>query len=708
MRRGWKFLAKKKGLLSMLLIIFLLAALPAWSSVDVYLGFMDEEVNDLLKTLIKQHPDRRVVVIERGASVASQARLFEKPLSDYRGGAPTIISTQDPVTGASLEAEIARGIKAQAEAPEYAARLRSLVMRQGAAPKTMQAGGLDPTMTIVGFNTSASGDPIVLIRSPEMGLQPDMVAAYLEPSLDALRRLGAASPERGGLHASVYGTGGAIAPSLKPGEISGVKGSVYVGARKVPGSERYLGVIAISDGKSDPSDFYRQEFTAREEAESAARKAFAAGKELPAISGPLKGKTLDASVRGIDPGGRGAVSLTLSFFGGEDMKEAGRALGLGNVNMEDYHVLNALRAMVDTFNLARLNCDPHEITPATVKRMTEWGKAERYTISAYEDAAIWGLRGTPLAEMPRSAHWKALKGMPEGELQKLAMPIRTASGELAVLDPFYAEIATNFLQDASRGEVFSSKEGGRTFYYSIVSKKITDRLTSEELKELGGIMKAKSEIIQKKAQAVLEKAKSAGTPADFEALRVPIREILLAAADMEIPDGPLRAKIGDILAKDPTARGKRDYFARTGRIRLLGAANAEATGETTKMEVWVREGKWNKNSARTLDHIIAEPILKAIEPSAGAPHIDHTLLSHAAEMGKLSGSNVDRALYKATITPGTQLTSPQRVMAENARLAGVVNAHARVGRLVQELVSAHKVERSKAERIRDLLLAPCR
>ena len=96
-----------------------------------------------------------------------------------------------------------------------------------------------------------------------------------------------------------------------------------------------------------------------------------------------------------------------------------------------------------------------------------------------------------------------------------------------------------------------------------------------------------------------------------------------------------------------------------------------------------------------------------MEGSGGPGHVDHALLVNAAEAWELSGSNVDRALYKATITPGTQLTGPQRVIAEGPRLKIVENTFAKVGLLIEKLVESG-VDRDKAARIGELLLAPCR
>src|SRR5678815_2302696 len=74
-----------------------------------------------------------------------------------------------------------------------------------------------------------------------------------------------------------------------------------------------------------------------------------------------EGTRLDAVVQDAQQGG-GKVSITTSFFGGEEIKTAGATMGIDNVNMEDYHVIRTVAdlsvkpASVDT---VRLNCDPH-------------------------------------------------------------------------------------------------------------------------------------------------------------------------------------------------------------------------------------------------------------------------------------------------------------------------------------------------------------
>lgn len=238
-----------RHIIRFLALTCLLAAPAAQAGIEVYMGFMDEEVKFVLEELIKSgHP---VYVVER-AETMKNGKLFESPLSVYQRNAKgyTEFTARTVDFGGRLQKSL------DDAAAEMAANVEIL-----AADGAELKAGKKPKFRVLGFNTGrgvkASQHPIVLVRSPEMGLQPDLTRAHLRTIFEGISAQHEASSLVGGVHLSTFGTAGAVSPSVRPGDVADIGGSLYVGYERLPGTNQYQAVIKLSDGMGDPITFYK-------------------------------------------------------------------------------------------------------------------------------------------------------------------------------------------------------------------------------------------------------------------------------------------------------------------------------------------------------------------------------------------------------------------------------------------------------------------
>lgn len=659
-------------LLRLLMVVALwsVASLAEDSGLEVYAGFMDEELKDVLGGILRDNPDRQVIVVER--EIRNPGMLFELPIVRY-GQTPRRESVRQLPAGSSFQARLAANIRTQLTRDAEA-----LAQAKDPGMKAKTAVGSED-FQIVTFNPQASSrkPPLVILRSPEMGLQPALTTQYLSTFHTALAKMDEAAPRRGGINYSVFGTSGAVGSHLAPGELNRVNGSIYVGVELVPtaapgGKPKYRGVIQTIDNKGNaPQTFFRSvEFDSREAAEGAAKVTFNSPTVLN-LSGPLEESagnrktSLSARLRQIQGSNGGSISLTVSFFGGEKEKETGRRLGLTTVNMEDFHVFSALTALtghrqLGTVNVTRFNCDPPEIPEHVVDSMVKWGERQKYTGDHYADAILWGLKGAVSSEVPATGHWGALQENPDADRYAYRMPGKgDAPG--AILDPFYSEIATDFLTAAQKGEALTPEIFSKVFY---------DRLSEEDRQRLNDLLAAKnrklSQLAKEIATRFTEKLTASGIPPQEEAeIRQKILALMAEAATLDIPrESPLFDKM---VAATQDSPSKQKFLTGTGRIRLLAAESDDRDGSPSErpLEVWVRTGKWKANTSTTLDHLLSELYKKELAHLSGPErakkfqelifggYFDREGREEGKTPGKtLDGANADRALYKTGLVGG--------------------------------------------------------
>jgi hypothetical protein len=182
----------------------------------------------------------------------------------------------------------------------------------------------------------------------------------------------------------------------------------------------------------------------------------------------------------------GVITLTVSYFGGDEDKKAADALGIKGVAMEDYHVIRVLRSalakgvledsdypIVLGWRVDRINCDPKSL-PAGVEetfnnfyrtsaRQDEGGAPRGLqsllTVDDYVKVIIWGLRGVlrkDISDNPvlkNAVNWKYLDDrtlFPSvDDLKTYFWSFVHAEGGdgFWVPDPFCIEIATDFVNE---------------------------------------------------------------------------------------------------------------------------------------------------------------------------------------------------------------------------------------------------------------------
>ncbi len=187
------------------------------------------------------------------------------------------------------------------------------------------------------------------------------------------------------------------------------------------------------------------------------------------------------------------ITLTVTYFGGDQDKEAADRLGIKGVAMEDYHVLRVLRSAVAEgiledsaypiildWRVDRINCDPKQLPPnvesdfndfyRTEKRHIEAQKqAERtaLTIDDYAKIVIWGLRGLQQDDVKKNAdlrdclNWEYVKTIrPELRPAYFWSFVGDVSGDdFFVPDPFCVEIATDFINELASMDLGKGDSG---------------------------------------------------------------------------------------------------------------------------------------------------------------------------------------------------------------------------------------------------------
>ncbi len=599
---------------------------PTPRVIDVYLGFMDEEVNARLKEVLdrevkKPEKERRpVMLIERGR-IGPQDFILEWPIGNYPKEAQTLkisqVSTDGKITrlkgdqskesslteeGASTAPDdvLARALAVTMEQDvnsevqllfgkipykRYIDLLWLLQKRRGARSKVMLPGKHDDRGIWLSIVRFCIGDdrqaPVIVIRTPEMGLQPTLMAPYVAYLFKVISmvadQLADAQVERwhkiaNPLHEKKpdtmtrtfawpirvcqFGAQGSTSENKAylPGKMHPCIASLFVGLEiasdvVVKGRDATATFQATDDRVDEfdlrwttlsasgapprdafekwqtekgklkvyavvslctPArvyDFLREEIKIGEAgkdpvttAEERAKTFFyECGAKPPAMTTakkwPVKSESpvADEEDKVADKGtmkdfiaaitndseklyGRkGAVTLTVSYFGGDEDKQAANKLGIVSVGMEDYHILRVPRTAVATglgldsdypliqgWRIDRITCDPIEIPKEIIGEFNKRIKSQRLTKQDYTDIILWGLQGVlgPLA--PTCVKWgfpKKIEAVLKSPLQvsDLLYRYQPPQGAPFTPDPLCVEIATDFAKEA--GAEAKDKDG---------------------------------------------------------------------------------------------------------------------------------------------------------------------------------------------------------------------------------------------------------
>ncbi len=96
----------------------------------------------------------------------------------------------------------------------------------------------------------------------------------------------------------------------------------------------------------------------------------------------------------------------------------------------------------------RLVCDPFVIPMSVVNMIQDWSKHVSYTFDDYVDFMWWGALGQNRVAIPKNARWDHnFTSIPEDQSKEDITVLDPISK--SVVDPFAAEIGTDFLQDLS-------------------------------------------------------------------------------------------------------------------------------------------------------------------------------------------------------------------------------------------------------------------
>ncbi|MCA9693856.1 MAG: hypothetical protein R3A51_15205 [Nannocystaceae bacterium] len=371
--------------------------------IDVHIGFMDEEVSELLRLLIMQEipKGRPVLAIERGRhSITDEdLNIFQRPFAQYDFNQRISESdTSQVISARTVFAEEDREIEdrlAWALVAEYFGDLEEsgprfsnerLLSRVEPSTELKVANFENPELTVFRFSKGPKqrGAPIIVVRNPEMGKQPSLVRPYLRAIMKAISTLEEArskdSPGGVGVRVHSFATGGGIREGLRPGHISRVQASLYAG-HEVHHGRVYAIIAALAiipqDGlpRAQHLEFFRQETVASMDRQAKAmsseefKAALVEAEQL--VSDVLRRRDyslMRAALAHIDELYRAQVddfpytqesaphsptpdiSLTVPFFDGLDFKrDVQRKLGgtITNSNMEDYHVLRVIQSMLE-------------------------------------------------------------------------------------------------------------------------------------------------------------------------------------------------------------------------------------------------------------------------------------------------------------------------------------------------------------------------
>jgi hypothetical protein len=428
--------------------------------IDVYLGFMDEEVNTVLNGLLDKEMQkgvaarRPIVMIERG-HVDPAGPLLEWPISRYKTGIKAVKYAGAQLAGqagvdASVEGVLARAISVflqQDDAAEAQLRqanigvlraidVHALLSQKSGAKLKVALTGDGPQLSVVRFNvgdTDTTLPPIVVFRAPEMGLQPNLMSPYMEFILMMISALSsqlahaAAENEEWPLRITSFGAQGGASSSKSPGTMSYICASLYVGyeySNGVASPSIALcsqgGVYTFKSGSAPEPDKLKDFFVGQRDAlvvDTISTDPRYLRQEEAFIKAGMKLKDVIAQLiknYGASSSVQPEVSGTSPWFISADQKDAFAAVGITGCNMEDYWVLRTMRrcaleraigdpgsrSMYPVFVrgfVSRVNADPLHIEAPVAAAFQLDLRAKQLTRQNYADLLLWGLQGLPLA-----------------------------------------------------------------------------------------------------------------------------------------------------------------------------------------------------------------------------------------------------------------------------------------------------------------------
>ncbi|MCP3944729.1 MAG: hypothetical protein GY710_25070 [Desulfobacteraceae bacterium] len=556
---------------------------------DIHVGFMDEESKPILEQMMRMasstnpgmakekylthmkiessafeaalhrifllNANRPIYVVERGNQL-EQESLFEmidnqySVMWDFKAVAvipehgqksvlPTVRArrgTPKACIGRRFTSGLAFRLGQVAEDNDLAWKITTL---WNSKQKTKVAFKPKMCYTVLGINCAQDKNidhrnPLIIVRAPEMGFQPDLIRLHLKTIFLALGKMKyetALQVKRTGMNIYMYGAGGAVGKGTKPGALRQIMSTFYIGAElhepSVFGAQpaaasgeikrkrltedleqRWCGVVAYATPDVHTIIYKSDPLEDETEAIKLAKQKFK-GDELKI---PIKGCM--ALSKALYPSY--SVSLTSSQFMGGDIKHAARSHGLtGDCAMEDYHVLRLIHEIKYSdggehfptlFNsaLARIDCDPPHIDKKVFNAFKLWAEEARWTKNHYKQAILWGLRGLQLDKIDwETANWSFARYVGEsvGAHQKDSyLFVYKDKEEEFVLCPFYCEVACDFLPTiVEKGKEVSFGANMQVATFAKLQREAKDIRTSA-----ASLLKSNVEALEEKIDTFLD------------------------------------------------------------------------------------------------------------------------------------------------------------------------------------------------------------
>jgi hypothetical protein len=514
--------------------------------IDVYMGFMDEEVNTVLNGLLEKElkktdkaTRRPILLIERG-HVNPVGPVLEWPLNRYAAGIKRITyphitdvsegTTHDRATTESVRVEdiLTQAINVFLERDDKGEEnLRAKHEKDGTFQvlrlidfrelENLKSGGprkIEPDkdhleLSVVRFDLGEPDQtlapPIIVFRSPEMGLQPSLMSPYIEFILMMISALSsqlaylAHDNEEWPVQVTCFGAQGGASSGKQPGSISYICASLYVGYTFHHGQD--TPVIALCsqgghytfkasapftpskpfDTRAKPEDnellnYFLEQHEHLTVDEIHVDSRYVRQEEAGIAKGMPIEDVIALLIRNYTASSKGAkpeVSGTSSWFIAGAQKEAFARLGITGCNMEDYWVLHSMRhcalervavepkdrSMYPVFAkgfLTRVNADPLAIEDNVAEAFQKDLSQKYLSRDNYVELLLWGLKGLPLKlrgdlVLPRVAHWSFADAdifkEDRGLFTRHLYGVLVEGSEVPVVpDPFFIEIASDLLK----------------------------------------------------------------------------------------------------------------------------------------------------------------------------------------------------------------------------------------------------------------------
>ncbi|TQV70588.1 hypothetical protein FKG94_21450 [Exilibacterium tricleocarpae] len=511
---------------------------------DVYIGFMDEEVRPILDALFTQ--GWNVLVIERN-NIEPNGVLFERPIAAYskpvmwkgwcgiserpdsKGEFITVHNTYKD-SGNKLNPNRRTWLDVFQQCVfmnflEVYKKLPSRVLEEENGKLVKRKLGLLPSLSMLYMGTASgrdSGLPTkILIRSPEMGMQPGLIRTQLRGLLKSIKRASHATQEETSIKEAnklnlwCYGAGGAYRlptdnPAGGPGKVWDIKGSIYIGVERDKSAESrrkakgtvslYTGEISYCSESTEETLYTSPTYYFTEQARVDVQKMFidsaTANNLLTSQITPIQ---QDTGVGTTKPPNRAGISITANTFIGGDIKEAAKVYGLkGEVNMEDYHLLKLVYSMKSSqekfisvksieneypilkdVRIVRIDADPAEVVAiADVKSDSPtyngFKEANETEIKASNYAEIigWGLQGMQFDVIPDSIDWKKIATfigtkVNKENVDKYLVAYKESNGDenAKYMNPFLLEAAQDMFREVGEWLQQVQKEDSETEHY---------------------------------------------------------------------------------------------------------------------------------------------------------------------------------------------------------------------------------------------------